>query len=595
MTRTYGRYAYQEGNPEATKLPSRGLGFWYLDLEPAVRMRARRVFGRTQQTRTTTLRLADTLEVCRDLAWFMERYPLEPVDETAARYLAERAAEHEHREQVLQQILTGNYLAPAGDHTPAKEPRPYQQIAADLLRTRGRLLLTDEVGLGKTFTALLGLVHADALPALIVPPTHLPRRWVTELTEAFPWLTHHTAATTKPTVAISMGEYPDVLIVPYSKLDGWAATLAGNVRTVIFDEVQDLRRGRGTQKGQAAAILTAEANFTLGLTATPVYNYGGEIWEIYDILATGALGTREEFVREWGQYSGVHLLAKDPYALGSYLRTEGLMLGRTRKEVGRELPKTIKVTQTVDTNYNALAEVRERAKALAEAIISKETTPAEKMQAAGEIDWQLRRATGVDKAPFVADFVRALLESEERVVLWGWHRDVYEIWLERLSDFNPVMYTGSENPKQKAAAEDAFTAPLWIETDADADEPTPQLNPNASRLLIMSLRSGAGVDGLQKVCRAGVFGELDWSPQVHEQAIGRLRRDGMSDDPPVIYFLVSDEGSDPALTEVLQLKRQQAEQLVTPDGQLIDNSVDEKGRGRKLAEQILGINLEDPA
>ncbi len=48
-----------------------------------------------------------------------------------------------------------------------------------------------------------------------------------------------------------------------------------------------------------------------------------------------------------------------------------------------------------------------------------------------------------------------------------------------------------------------------------------------------------------------VFGELDWSPQVHEQAIGRLRRDGMADEPPVAYFLNSTEGSDPAIMETL--------------------------------------------
>lgn len=564
-------------------------GQWRLDLDPATRMRARRVFGRVQQTRSTVVEIADTLEVCRDVRWFSERYPLEPTDEASRERLHASALEHERREQTVAQILDGTYTRTAADHKPAKPARDYQQAAVDLLRASNSLLLTDEVGLGKTFTGLLALTYADALPALIVPPTHLPRRWVTELTEAFPWLTYQVAAKTTPPVKITMGHYPDVLIVPYSKLDGWAATLAGNVKTVIFDEVQDLRRGRGTLKGEAAAIITGPATFTLGLTATPVYNYGGEVWQIFDILAPGSLGTLEEFTREWGTTRGAHLLASDPHALGSYLREQGLMLGRTRTDVGRELPKTIKVQETVDSDYKALEDVAERARALAEAILSKESTGLEKMQAAGEIDWQLRQATGVDKAPYVADFVRALLESEERVVMWGWHRDVYEIWMDRLHDFNPRLYTGSESPKQKAAAEDAFTAPLWLDIEGADGDVTQVENPHAARILIMSLRSGAGVDGLQKVCRVGVFGELDWSPQVHEQAIGRLRRDGMGDDPPVIYFLTSDQGSDPALMEVLQVKRQQGEQLVSPDGKLLGNSVDDKSRGRKLAEQILGI------
>lgn len=591
MTRTYGTYRYVA--PSAALADKRG--HWELTLEPAVRMRARRTFGRTQQTRTMAIEMFDTVEVCRDIAWFMTRFPLEPADPESKRRLTSGAKEHKLRETQILEALSGatTRAQVTGDRTPKKEPREYQQIAVDLLRARGRLLLTDEVGLGKTFTGLLNLIHDDALPALIVPPTHLPRRWVTELTEAFPWLSYHVAKHTTPPASVVAGHHADITIVPYSKLDGWAGYIQGHMASVVFDEVQELRAGVATLKGAAAALVAEPANYVLGLTATPVYNYGGEIWNIYDILAPAELGSREEFTREWGQTINGKLGVADPHALGSYLREQGLMLGRTRKQVGRELPKTVKVHQLVDSKYEALADVKERSKALAEVILSAGSTPMEKMQAAGYIDMEMRQATGVDKAPFVADFVRMLLESEERVVLWGWHRDVYEIWLRELAEFNPAMYTGSESPKQKAAAEDAFTAPMWITThDADGNEYQVE-NPHAARILIMSLRSGAGVDGLQKVCRVGVFGELDWSPQVHEQAIGRLRRDGMSDDPPVIYFLTSTEGSDPVILDVLQIKRQQAEPMISPDGKLLANATTDAARGRKLAEQILGITTHD--
>jgi hypothetical protein len=60
----------------------------------------------------------------------------------------------------------------------------------------------------------------------------------------------------------------------------------------------------------------------------------------------------------------------------------------------------------------------------------------------------------------------------------------------------------------------------------------------------MSLRAGSGLDGLQQVCKVGVFGELDWSPGIHDQCEGRYHRDGQT-EPSVSYFLVSDVGSDP--------------------------------------------------
>ncbi len=289
-----------------------------------------------------------------------------------------------------------------------------------------------------------------------------------------------------------------------------------------------------------------------------------------DILQSGVLGSREEFLREWGGFAGNHVKVNNPAALGSYLREQGLMLGRTRKEVGRELPQTIKVPQFIDADASALEKVAGDAAAMARLILSDTTSRQEKFRAAGELDWKMREATGIAKAPYVAEFVKLLLEAEEKVVLFGWHRAVYDIWNDMLADHRPVMYTGSESPKQKDEAQDAF-----VHGD--------------SRVLIMSLRSGAGVDGLQLASRTAVFGELDWSPQVHEQAIGRLRRDGMADEPPVAYFLNSTEGSDPAIMETLAVKRNQAEPLLSPDGKLFENSVQDESRARMLANHVLDL------
>jgi superfamily II DNA or RNA helicase len=567
VTRTYGIYRYE---PASAERP-RERGQWGMRLEPAAAVRAKRIFGRARQSEKGYITMMDTLEVARDIEWFMERWPLRPYDDITAEHLQRSADRHRIREVEIAGILdAGNATRLDLPREPAKTPRDYQLRAVELLRARGRLLLTDEVGLGKTFTGLLNLVNDDALPALIVPPTHLPRRWMTELKDAFPWLTVELAAKTTPSAKIAAGHFPDVLIVPYSKLHGWADHLAGQMRTVVFDEVQELRNGINTQKGVAAAMVAGEASYTLGLTATPVYNYGGEVHSIMQILAPGELGSREEFIREWGSEYRNHVIIGNPAALGSYLRESGLMLGRTRKEVGRELPETIKVPQIIDADPEALAAVAGDAAAMARLILSNTSSNQERFRAAGELDWKMREATGIAKAPYVAEFCRMILEAENKIVLFGWHRAVYEVWNDMLADYKPVMYTGTESPKQKADAEEAF-----IHGDA--------------RILIMSLRAGAGIDGLQLASNIAVFGELDWSPQVHEQAIGRLRRDGMGEAPPVAYFLNSASGSDPAVMEALQIKRNQAEPMLSKDGKLFENATQDINRSRLLAEQVLAL------
>lgn len=589
--RTYGTYQFvRRGQPTMVGRAVLGAhdGWWKLTVEPAVRARAKNVLARVQQSRSEYIMVAHTLEVARDLAWFMDRFPLEPADEISADVLEEATTAHRLQEHQVGEIIAG--AAPRLDIpvTVKKTAREYQLQAAQMVATRGRILLGDEVGLGKTFTSLLTLTLPGALPALVVPPTHLPPRWVTEMQEAFPDLTYEIAKTTVPGSRIFEGDLKNVTIVPYSKLFGWADAIAPHVRTVIFDEAQDLRHGVSTDKGRAAALVAEKATYVIGATATPVYNYGSEIWNITDILSPGELGTRDEFLREWGgrTMSNGRFIVEDPAALGSYMRESGYLLARTRTEVGRELPKTIKHTMTVEMDTKALDNVRADIRKLAELILAADTDRQDRFQAGGEIDWKLRHATGVGKAPFVAEFCKLLLSSEQKIVIWAWHRDVYDILMRELAAFNPRLYTGTETPKQKAEAEKAFTQPYVDPNDPAA---TDEALATQCRVLIMSLRSGSGVDGLQKVASVGVFAELDWSPQVHEQAIGRLRRDGIGDAPPVAYFLVSDDGSDPALMEVLGIKRQQSEPMLSKDGQLFTNATNDPVRAKRLARQVLGI------
>lgn len=601
MTRTYGTYRYGqlEIDPEETGRRRAELGarhgVWLLKMEPAVSARAKRVFARSRGNRAGEVMVANTLEVARDLLWFMERYPLEPATPDSRERLIAAAAKHRGREQAVGRIIAGTAPAP---HIPAevkKTPRDYQTQALQLVRTRQRVLLGDAVGLGKTFTTLLTTTLQDALPAVVVPPTHLPPRWLTEIADAFPTLTVHVAKKTMPTHDAVAGRLADITIVPYSKISGWSDALAPHIRTLICDEAQELRRGVETIKGAAVAHLAANATYVIGATATPVYNYGSEIWNIADILSPGELGTRDEFLREWGgaTMTNGRAMVRDPHALGNYMRESGFLLARTREDVGRELPKTIKHTIDVDFDNTALDDVKGDLTKLAKMLLATDTDRQDRFQAAGEIDWKMRQATGVGKAPFVAEFAKLLLESERKIILWAWHREVHDILMTELADYNPRLYTGSETPKQKALAEAAFTAPPLDENDPTVSQEDLDAE---CRVLIMSLRSGSGVDGLQKVASVGMFAELDWSPQVHEQAIGRLRRDGMGDAPPVIYYAVTTEGSDPALMEVLGVKRRQSEQLMSKDGQLFNNTTDDPQRARRLARQILGLPTEqDPA
>jgi SNF2 family DNA or RNA helicase len=531
-------------------------------------IRLKRMFARVNLYRTGWVSILDTPEVARDLQWLLERFAFEVDDVTLAR-LHRGAEEHRVQEEAVEAILRGD--RPRLQLVePARPAREYQQVAADLAISTGRLLITDELGLGKSMTGVLVLRAPDALPALVVTLTHLQHQWVDELQKTLPMLKAHIARKAKPydlSKIRGLDGEPDVLIMNYQKVAGWADHLAGLIRSVIFDEAQELRRDM-TLKYVAAAQIADAARYRIGLTATPVYNYGGEMWNVMNVLAPDALGTKEEFTREWGAGSRHdHVMVRDPEALGTYLRSEGLMIGRTRKEVGRELPEVIRIVQHVDADEETLQKLSGDAVEMAQLILSSSADSKERWKASGELDWRLRQATGIAKAPYVAAFVRMLLDSEEQVVLFGWHRAVYDLWAEQLHDLNPVFYTGTESPNQKLRAEALFKG-------------------GHARVMIMSLRAGAGLDGLQEMSHVAVFGELDWSPQVHGQCVGRLHRDGQS-DPVVAYFLLSDEGSDPVIAEVLNLKRMQSDPMLNKDWKMVAPAAAAPERVKMLAAEVL--------
>jgi SNF2 family DNA or RNA helicase len=532
-------------------------GMLRVSCQPHVAIKLQRVFAGSHRVAAGVFTVKATAAAAHELEWFRQRYPLD-IEPTCIRDYHNLVAHEERRLATIAEVGREGYEARQFELAlPARE---YQRIAADLaLRTRG-LLVADEVGLGKTITAICALTAPGALPAVVVTMTHLPRQWQAQLARFAPTLRSHIIRTGQPyrfdrpwfetddtgrrhKVA---GYVPDVVILNYHKLDGWAEQLAGLAKSIILDEIQELRH-EGTNKYIAAKAIAAVCDLRIGLSATPVYNLGDEIWPVLNVVAPNVLGGREEFLREWCTAHGRKHRVRDPAALGTYLRSVGVMIRRTRREVGRELPGLAIVRVPVEVDHGRIHEAVRSVAELATRVLARSGTNLDLMRAAGELDWRLRQATGIGKAAAVVDHVRLLVEAGERVLLAGWHHEVYSLWASAFDQHGVTWarYTGEESDAEKAESVRQFVA-------------------GEAMVLMMSLRSGAGLDGLQAVCHTAVIGELDWSPKVHEQFIGRVYRDGQA-EPCTAYYMVADQGSDPVIADVLGIKDAQATGIVDPN------------------------------
>lgn len=540
-------------------------GTFTLDAQPHVMQRARRVFqsaksGGLGKFTHSVLSIEATPDTGKDMAWFANRYPLE-IDEATQQMLNTLV---ERYERALAAAANRQLsLSPSSEAWQIGLPLfPHQATFQTFARRVERTLLADPIGGMKTGSLLSTLVEPDARPALIVCQAHLKTQWLSETHRFLPDARAVVISGTKP------HELPecDVVIISYNLLHYWQDTLMPmSFATVGFDEAQELRRhDPPTKKRLVARALSKQAKYCFGLSGTPIYNYGSEIWSVIDTIYPDALGSSYAFMREW---CGGTDKVSDVRGLHSFLSSQGLMIRRTPEEMGFTLEQPTKSVITLDADLETLRQMEDVAKALALSVLSNKVGVS--AESARELDWRLRHATGVAKAKSVAQFVRMIVGEGEKVLLAGWHRDVYDVWLKDLRDLGIVLYTGTESPAAKEAAKKAF-----IEGPAN--------------VLALSLRSGAGLDGLQHVANTVVFGELDWSPHVMDQVIGRLARPGQT-RPVRAFFLTIDDGSDPFMASVVSEKRAQHDGIIEGSDEaamLLDDAAN-MDRIREMAKVML--------
>ena len=211
----------------------------------------------------------------------------------------------------------------------------------------GRCLLADEMGLGKTVQALAFLAVTAAYPAILVVPPHLVRNWQREIGRFLP--DGHIAGACDQG-ADALTNCPRRIftspIICCSR--GWK-----DVLPELGLQNGDLRRNAGAAPQRQQTSIPPPPCFreacenVIGLSGTPIYNHGGEIWNVVNILDFHFLGDWESFTREWCYGYRSAIVAK-PELLGEHLRREGLMLRRVKSDVLTELQPKRRLVQEID-------------------------------------------------------------------------------------------------------------------------------------------------------------------------------------------------------------------------------------------------------
>jgi SNF2 family DNA or RNA helicase len=411
----------------------------------------------------------------------------------------------------------------------AFEPFDYQVRSAQtvLRRMRGRAILADEVGLGKTIEA--GLVLSElrmrglADRALVVTPAGLVEQWREELERKFGLPTVDAADLVGD--GERRGPQPVGLAsIAAARRDPLKSRLAGTRWDLaIADEAHRLRNPRSASGLFARALRT---RYLLLLTATPVENRLQDLYELVSLVAPGLLGTPAQFRGRHGSDDP----SKPRDLAGLRARTQEVMVRHRRSEVALRLPQRLAETVLVEPDgdeiefYRDLT-VRLRAEARAAAPRQRLTlrsiarlagsSPVAVAPTLSKFGWTDlgERAvclTGFRKADVLVQRLQRHVGAGEKVLVFSAFRQTLDALTRRLADegIRAAVYHGSLSrvDKQRVIGEFSESVDVLLSTES------------------------AGEGRNLQFCHNMINVDLPWNPMQIEQRVGRLHRVGQKHD-----------------------------------------------------------------
>jgi SNF2 family DNA or RNA helicase len=447
------------------------------------------------------------------------------------------------------------------DHLSEVERFPYQIKAClrVLREMKGRSLLADEVGLGKTIEASIvlkeyimrGLVHR----ALILVPASLTTQWREELLTKF----HLNFAIHGRKEGWSDAPFVIASLDTAKMARNRDIIVKGRYDLVIVDEAHRLRNHQ-TLAWKFVSQLSAK--YLLLLTATPVQNDLRELYNLVTLLRPGTLGTYRSFRRNF-MIRGDKRLPKNTADLSRLLQK--VMIRTTRSTTAIKFPKRRVQTLTFPLNdterllYDGVTEfVRTRISAARGAdfqkwhfvalVLQKEigssTLAARKTleRARGDIryraEWDdldhlldLARAAG--SSPKLHGLMEILRKHKDKVIVFTQFRTTLEHLRENLqaAGHTVALFHGNLSAMEKEAAIERFRT--------------------ESRILLSTEAGGEGRN--LQFCQTVVNYDLPWNPMKVEQRIGRVHRLGQTKDI-TIYNFSSEETVESYVLEILHQK-----------------------------------------
>jgi len=484
--------------------------------------------------------IADSTESLKNLKLLMDRYPLDILSKSIwQRKIIKTYAP----KPTLPPIKHKLKRAKAGEQFRGKLMNFQKEGLDFLLKSSGNALLADEMGLGKTVQTLSYVsTEKQTFPVLIVAPLVTLKNWEREIEKFLKRKSRNGRIVESESPSVTLirtgksKELPksDMYVINYELLLKRSEDIEKlGIRTIVCDEVHNLR-SKTTQKYKAVKKLAAlsTVHYRIGLSGTPIYNRGSEIWPIVDILKPGLLGSFKEFCEYFCYVNdkGKAIVLENKRASLRNELQKHVMLRRKKADVLKELKDKVRYKQVIASDTEFYLEELDKIWKKLEAEQKVAQTEFSKSASYHRAIQSERQIAGVAKLPHVINFVKDIMEIEESVVVFCHHKVIHRLLHESLQDFSPVSIIGGQSDTTRQDQIDKFQR-------------------GESKLMIAGIRAGNVGINLTRA-KYVIFAELDWSPAIHRQAEDRLHRIGQK-NTVFAYYLIGNGTLDDHVASIL--------------------------------------------
>ncbi|MEW6103341.1 MAG: SNF2-related protein [bacterium] len=464
----------------------------------------------------------------------------------------------------------------------------YYQIEAVrkvLKHFSGRVLLSDEVGLGKTIEA--GMLIKEYLlrgmikNVLILTPASLVSQWKEEMEAKFGLIfsTTDDPSFTNDPVGFWKQRFIIASINTAKSNKNMSAIMEEFYDLVIVDEAHHLRNRRTLSWGLVNQI---KKRFIFLLTATPVQNNLIELFNLITLLKPGQFKTESQFKKEYLKKGSLKEGA-DKEKLRRLLRE--VMIRNTRSAIDLKLPKRFATTMRLEPTGLERKVYTEIEKYLRKNKFNKHTLSL-LLREAGSSPYALKETLlKIEERDSIKDILvsidglfeiskpKALLEillknpNEKKVIFTQFTKTLdYIADMLTRSEIPHFVFRGDMSLSEKEMAIKGFKddVPVLVSTEVGGE--------------------GRNI----QFCNTIINFDLPWNPMKIEQRIGRLHRIGQTRDV-FIFNLSTKETIEDYIIEILDSKINMFEMVVGE----IEPILGHLGEDREFEDIIMEIWLNN--